>query len=124
MNIGQIDNTLGIKKLTLDLDFDSTIPFDLDGRFLMYDSKTEQVTGALLDETTLIRASYDGQPSKTTVSIELTESQYQDMLDSDKLILDLRLDTDSHDVVLKSDQRLQFCAKAKVEYDDTIELEN
>lgn len=124
MNIGQIDNTLGIKKLTLDLDFDSTIPFDLDGRFMMYDSKTEQVTGVLLDETTLIRASYDGQPSKTTVSIELTESQYQDMLDSDKLILDLRLDTDSHDVVLKSDQRLQFCAKAKVEYDDTIELEN
>ena len=124
MNIGQIDNTFGIKKLTLDLDFDSTIPFDLKGRFLMYNSETEQVNGTLLDETTLIGASYDGQPTKTSVSIALTESQFQNMLDSDMLILDLGLDTDDHDVVLKADQRLQFYAKAKVEYDDTVELKN
>ena len=90
----------------------------------MYNSETEQINGALLDETTLIGASYDGQPTKTSVSVALTESQFQDMIDSDMLILDLRLDTDGHDVVLKADQLLQFYAKAKVEYDDTVELEN
>ena len=124
MNIGQIEKPEAIKKLTLDLTFDSTIPFELKGRFLMYNSVTEHIAGVLLDETTLIGASYDGQPVQTSVTIALTENQFQDMLDSDRLILDLQLDTDGHDVVLKTDQRLQFFAKAKVEYDSTIELED
>ena len=112
-----------VKKLTLELTFVSKIPFDMGGQFLMYDSNTHQVTEVLLDEPMMIQASYDGQAMQSTVFIEVTEEKLQHVLNSDGMILDLKLDTEGNNVVLNANQGMQFFTKAKVEYDGSVEFE-
>ena len=46
------------------------------------------------------------------------------VLHSNKLIVDLKLDTDGHDIKLNASQSLGYYLKAKVEYDGIVELEN
>ena len=123
LDIAQIEMPEWVKKLTLELTFVSTIPFDLNGRFLMYNSDSEQVVDVLLDNATLIAASYDGQANSASIAVEVTEEKLQKFLNSNKIILDLQLDTDGRDVVLNGEQGLQFFTKAKVEYDGIVELE-
>ena len=89
----------------------------------MYDSNTHQVTEVLMDEPTMIQASYDGQATQSTVHIEVTEEKLQHVLNSDGMILDLQLDTEGNKVVLNANQGMQFFSKAKVEYDGIVELE-
>lgn len=124
MNIGQIEALELIKGMVLEFEFVSSIPFDLGGKFMMYDSKTNQITDVLLDDAMLISSSYDGQASQSSAIIILTEEQLQHVLNSDKIILDLQLDTDGHDVVLNANQALQFFTKAMVEYDGIVKPEN
>ena len=124
MQIDSIKAPEWVKKLTLELTFVSTIPFDMGGQFLMYDSNTHQVTEVLLDEPMMIQASYDGQAMQSTVFIEVTEEKLQHVLNSDGMILDLKLDTEGNNVVLNANQGMQFFTKAKVEYDGIVEFEN
>ena len=124
LNIAQIKTPEWIKKLTLELTFISTIPFELSGRFLMYNSETEHVTDVLLDNATLIAASYNGQATTSTITVEVTEERLQNLLKSNRIILDLQLDTDGRNVVLNGGQSLQFFTKAKAEYDGIVEFEN
>ena len=123
MQINDIKTPEWVKKLTLELTFVSTIPFDMGGRFLMYDSYTHQVTEVLIDEPTMIHASYDGQATQSTVVIEVTEEKLQHVLNADSMILVLRLDTDGNNVVLNANQGMQFFTKARVEYDGIVEPE-
>ena len=111
-----------VKKLTLELTFDSTIPFDFHGLFMTYDTVSGMVTEMLLDDACLIAASYDGRPNKSSIAIEVTDERLQAVLRSNKLILDLGLDTDGHDIKLDVDQGLGYHLKAKVEYDGVVEL--
>ncbi len=124
MQIENIKTPEWVKKLTLELTFVSTIPFNMGGRFLMYDSNTHQVTEVLMDEPKMIQASYDGQATQSTVLIEVTEEKLQHFLNSDGMILDLQLDTEGNKVVLNANQGMQFFTKAKVEYDGIVEFEN
>ena len=124
LRLSQIDSPGWIKKLTLELTFVSTIPFNLDGKFMMYDSEHGTVTYTLLDNATLIAASYDGTPTTTVVTIEVADERLiqENIFKSDKIILDFDLDTDSHDVVLNANQYLNFTLKAKADYDGVIKL--
>jgi len=124
MSVSQLEAIELIKEMVLEFDFNSSLPFDLGGKFMLYDSKTNQVTDVLLDDAMLIGSSYDGQACQSSAAIELTEEQLQHVLNSDKIILDLQLDTDGHDVVLNANQALQFFTKAKVEYDGIVKPEN
>ncbi len=124
MNLGEIKSPEWVKKLTLEMTLNSTIPFDLVGSFMAYDTLSGKVTDVLLDNTALVAASYDGQTNKTTLSIEVTEERLMTVLHSNKLIVDLRLDTDGHDIKLNASQSLGYYLKAKVEYDGIVELEN
>lgn len=123
LDIAEIKSPEWVKKLTLELTFISTIPFELSGGFLMYNSETELVTDVLLEDATLIAASYDGQATTSTITVEVTEERLQNLFNSNRIILDLQLDTDGRNVVLNGNQGLQFFAKAKAEYDGIIELD-
>lgn len=112
-----------VKKLTLEITFNSTIPFDLHGRFMAYNTVSGMATDVFLGDVDLVAASYDGQPNKSTIAIEVTDERLQAVLQSDKLILDLGLDTDGHDIKLNASQGLDYYLKAKVEYDGIVELE-
>ena len=84
------------------------------------------VTYNLLDDATLIAPSYDGQPTTTQVTVEITDEAIiqNHIFDSDRIILDFVLDTESHDVVLNSNQFLEFSLKTRVGYNGNINLNN
>lgn len=126
MRLSQIQSPEWIKKLTLELTFNSTIPFKLSGKFLLYDSEHGVVTYELLDDTTLIEPSYDGRPTTTQVTIEITDEAFiqNNIFNSDRIILDFDLDTESHDVVLNANQFLEFSLKTRVDYDGNVNFNN
>jgi len=124
LRLSELESPEWIKKMTLELTFVSTIPFNLNGNFMMYDSEHDVVTYTLLDDATLIASSYDGQPTTTQVTIEITDEDLiqHNIFASDRIILDFDLGTESHDVVLNASQYLNFTLKSKVQYGGVIEL--
>ena len=113
-----------IEKLTLELAFTSTLPVNLRGQFYMYDSEFEMITDTLIDASELIEASFDGQPTHTTVSIEITEERINKVIQSDRIIMLYELDTDARNVKLTADQKLTLFVKAKAKYNGVAEFNN
>jgi hypothetical protein len=113
-----------IEKLTLELTFTSPLPVNLRSQFYMYDSELEMITDTLIDAGELIEASFDGQPTHTTVSIEITEDRINKVLHSDRIIMLYELDTDARNVKLTADQKLSLFVKAKAKYNSVAELDN
>ena len=119
--LSEIEDLDLLEKLTLELSFTSTIPLNLEGNFKLYNSNNECVTVVLLENATLIPASYDGRPSSVAVEIEIDDNDLKDAMQSNQIILSFDLDTNAHNVTLNADQSLQFFAKAKVKYGGTVE---
>ena len=111
-----------IEQLTLELTFNSTLPVDLKGQFYMYDSENEIITDTLIDDGKLIEASYDGQPTQTTLVIDITEERIERVLHSDRIVMRYLLDTDAHNVKLNANQRLTLFVKAKAKYNSVAEF--
>lgn len=124
MHLDEIEMPELIEELALEVTFNSTLPFELGGKFMLYDSKTERITDVLLDEPVLIAPSYEGQPSMSSVEMVITEDRVEQALQSDRIILCFDLDTDMHDVSLNANQGLRFFAKARVKYDGVVEPDN
>lgn len=122
MRLSELDMPDLIERITLELTFTSTLPINLSGRFYMYNSDNEMITDTLLANAQLIRASFDGHPSTTLVSIDITEERIENVLRSDRIIMVYTLDTEGHDVQLNANQNLGLFVKAKVKYDGAIEL--
>lgn len=111
-----------IERITLDLTFNSTLPLNLGGRFYMYDSENDRITDTLVANDEIIRASFDGQPTTTMVSIDITEGRVENVLHSDRIIMLYELDTEARDVVLNANQKLDLYVKTKVKYDGVVEF--
>lgn len=122
MAVSSIEIPELIKKLTLELTFVSTIPLNLGGTFLMYDSETGTILDVLVDDPTMIQSTFDGQACTSTVAIELDETKLDNFMHCDALIMNFAVDTDAHDVVLNANQSMQIYVKSKVEYDGNVEL--
>lgn len=122
MKLSEIEMPEMIEELTLELTFNSTFPLNLGGGFYMYDSESEQITDTLLVDARLIEASFDGHPTSTTLSFEITEDRVENVMRSDRIIMLFILDTDARDVVINANQKLDMFAKAKVKYNGTVEL--
>ena len=124
MKLDEIELPEMIEELAIEIEFNSTLPLELRGRFMLFDSETGQVTDVLLDDATMIAASYYGQVSTSKVGIAITEDRLQNALRSDRIILCFDLDTDAHDVSLNAKQGLDFFAKARVKYNGIVEFES
>jgi len=121
MQLSELDMPDLIEKLTLEMTFTSTLPLNLDGRFFMYNSENEMITDTLLSDARLIQASFDGQATTSTVSIDITEERMEHVLHSDRIIMVYEVDTDAHDVKLNANQKLDIFVKAKVKYNGVVE---
>lgn len=111
-----------LERLTLELTFTSTLPVDLMGRFYMYDSEHDMITDTLVGDGKLIEASFDGQPTHTTLSLDITEERIERVMHSDRIIMRYVLDTDAHNVKLNADQSLTLFVKARAKYDTAVEF--
>ena len=122
MKLSEVEMPEMIEKLTLELTFNSTLPLNLGGQFYMYDSQNEQITDVLIDDSQLIAASFDGYPTTTTLSVDITEDRIENVLHSDHIIMMLMLDTNAKDVEINAMQKLDLFVKASIEYKSTVEL--
>lgn len=122
MNLSELDMPDMIERITLELTFTSTLPLNLNGQFYMYDSENDVITDVLISDAQLIQASFDGQPTTSTVIIDVTEERIEHVLHSDRIIMAYKLDTDAHNVKLNANQSLNLFVKAKVKYNLDVEL--
>lgn len=118
MKLDKIDSVEWVKKVTLELTLTSTIPLNVSGEFLAYDSVNHVVTDVLLHEMRLVGASYDGRPQTVSIPIVITQQRLKAFFESDHIIINIGVDTDGRDIVLNADQRLRYAIKADVEYDN------
>lgn len=122
MQLSEIDIPGFIERLTLELTFNSTIPLNLSGSFYAYDSQSERITDTLFAEGRLIAASFNGQPTSTRVSVDITEGRVENVMRSDRIIMRYEVDTEAQHVALKADQKLDLFIKAKVKYNGNVEF--
>ena len=122
MKLSEVEYPELIEEITLEIDFNSTLPLNLNGRFYLYDSQQGVVLDELLTEGELISASFDGQPVTTHVSITVTEDKLEKALQADGLIMRYEVDTDAHDVSLNSKQKLEAFLKGGVKYNGIVEF--
>ncbi|MBR1512764.1 MAG: hypothetical protein IJ622_00555 [Bacteroidales bacterium] len=123
MKLDQIEFPDLIEMLTLELTFNSTLPLNLNARFFMYDSEHEVVTDTLAAQAQLISASFDGTPTTTNISLDITEDRINKVVHSDRIIMVYGLDTDAHDVKLNANQKLELSSKARIKYDGIVDLD-
>ena len=121
MNLSELDMPDLIESITLELTFHSTLPLNLNGCFYMYNSENETITDTLVADAQLIQASFDGQPTTTTVSIAITEERMEHVFQSNRIIMAYAMDTDARNVQLNANQKLDLFVKAKVKYDGVVE---
>jgi hypothetical protein len=100
------------------------MPINMNAQFFSCDSETGLITDTLLAESRLIRASFDGQPVTTEVTLEITEDKIEPLLRSGWLISRYELDTEAQTAVLKAQQSLDVMLKARLKYKGIVEFNN
>lgn len=122
LELFEINQPDQIEKLTLELTFVSTIPINMNAQFYSCDSVTGQIIDTLLAEDRLIKASFDGQPATTEVTLEITSEKIEPFLRSEWLISRYELDTEDQSAVLKAQQGVEVSLKARVKYNGIVEF--
>ena len=124
MNVSGVDMPDMIEEIVLEMTFKSTLPLNLSCDFYMYNSETGMITDTLVGESKFIAASFDGQPTTTTVSINVTEDRVEHFLNSDHIVMAYDLDTDARDVTLNANQKLELFVQSKIKYNGIVETKN
>ena len=122
MKLSEIKMPEMIEELSLELTLNSTLPLNLGGQFFVYNSENDQIMDTLLENTQLIEASFDGHPTSTTLTVDITEDRIEDVIHSDQIIMLFMLDTDARDVKINANQKLDMFVKAKVKYKGIVEF--
>ncbi len=111
-----------IEELAMDLTFISTLPLNMKASFYAYDSENERITDTLLVESAVIRASLDGRPTTTNVSLVVDERRIENVMHSDRIIMAYWLDSDGNNVKLNVKQKLDMYLKVRAKYYDNVEF--
>ena len=122
MDLSNLELPDMIEELTMDLTFISTLPLNLKASFYAYDSESERITDTLLDEGAVIRASLDGRPTTTDVSLVVDERRLENVMHSDRIIMAYWLDSDGNNVKLNVNQKLDMYLKVRAKYYDNVEF--
>lgn len=124
LNMGDITVPSLIEKLVLGIMFNSQMPFNFTVQLYPLNSMTGAAGSPLLDEELLVNGSFDGNPVMSEGSITLTNQKLQELLDADKLIMRIGVNTGNHDVILNLDNGLEMTLKADVYYGGSVDLNN
>ena len=130
-NIDTLDITLSeisapelVEEIRLNVDFESEMPFNLQGQLYTINAYTGQVTDSLMTTPMHINGSFDGSPAKSTAVISITRDRLRHLMASDQLIMRFGVDTDGNDVMLNLDNGLDMTLKADVFYGGTLDVNN
>ena len=122
MNVANLEVPELIKELTLELTFNSLLPFNLNASFYMFNSETGMVTDTLLGESKVIKASFDGKPATTEVTLVVDEDRVENVLHSNRIIMSYELDTENQNLHLNFNQKLDLSVKGRVKYKGNLDF--
>ena len=122
MDLANLELPDMIEELTMELTFVSTLPLNLRASFYAYDSENDRITDTLLVDAVVMRASLDGRPMTTNVSIVVDESRIESVLQSDRIIMAYLLDSSDKYVELNTNQKVDMYLKVRAKYNDTVEF--
>lgn len=122
MDVANLEMPELIKELTLELTFNSVLPFHLDASFYMFNSETGMVTDTLLGESKVIKASFDGKPATTEVTLVVDEDRVENVLHSNRIIMSYELDTEDHNLHLNLNQKLDLSVKGRAKYKGDVDF--
>lgn len=124
LNISDFSTVDLISEVRLTIAFDSKMPFNLGGQVFTYNSTTGQITDSILSGEQFIGASFDGNPVRTESVISMTQERLSHLMDADKLIMRLGVDTENNDVQLNLNDGFGMIIKADVIYGGEIDINN
>ena len=122
MNLANLKVPELIKELTLELTFNSVLPFYLNASFYMFDSETGMITDTLLGDSKVIKASFDGKPVTTEVKLVVDEDRIENVLHSNRIIMSYKLDTENHNLYLNLNQKLDLSVKGRAKYKGNVDF--
>lgn len=122
MNLSGLGTLDLIEQLTMEFAFASTLPLNLKASFYMYDSQSGRITDALLEDASLIEASFDGSPKTTNISLVIDDERIENVVHSDRIIMTYQLDTDDNNVNLNAKQKIDLSLKVKADYNIDVEF--
>lgn len=112
-----------IERLTLRLAFTNDLPFDMNAEIAFLNTTTHDTMYVNLSENT-IHGSYNGVPyNQTPIYVEFDNQRAKRIVESDKILVRLRANTQGNDVVLTTSQYIKVAIGAKLKYDN-INLAN
>lgn len=88
----------------------------------MFNSETGMVTDTLLGESKVIKASFDGKPATTEVTLVVDEDRVENVLHSNRIIMSYELDTENHNLHLNFNQKLDLSVKGRVKYKGDLDF--
>lgn len=124
LNFGEISAPSLIKEIILGMLFESELPFNLSVQLDMYNSQTGAILGGLVDHEMKVAGSFDGTPVLSNESISITHDLLKKLLESDKLIMRVGVNTGGNDVLLNLDNGLGLTLKADVLYSGSMDINN
>ena len=122
MNLSNLKVPELIKELTLELTFNSLLPFHLNASFYMFNSETGMITDTLLGDSKVIKASFDGKPATTEVKLVVDEDRVENVLHSNRIIMSYKLDTENHNLYLNLNQKLDLSVKGRAKYKGNVDF--
>ena len=122
MNLANLKVPELIKELTLELTFNSVLPFHLNASFYMFNSETGMITDTLLGDSKVIKASFDGKPVTTEVKLVVDEDRIENVLHSNRIIMSYKIDTENHNLYLNLNQKLDLSVKGRAKYKGNVDF--
>lgn len=123
--LDEIVKTDLLEEVSFQVRFTNDIPINLDMQIYSYNSLTNQITDSLFDSDQFFQGAFDGQPIvNDPVYSTFTYDDIQKLLDADKLILQIQLDTNDPSVQeyvsLTAEQFLALAISVRLKYDGVI----
>lgn len=123
--LDEIIKTDLLEEVTFQLNFKNDVPIDFLAQMYSYNSTTEQITDSLFNNAMIFEGSFDGQVVvNDPVYATFEYDDIQHLLESDKLILQIQLDTDDPSVQeyvsLNAEQFFELSLCVRLKYDGVI----
>ena len=121
LNLSEINAPDLVNEIILTVDFDSEIPFNLNGQLYTLNSMG-YVTDSLLTTPMHLKGSFDGTNVRTSTEISVTHDRVAHLMSAEKLMMRFGVDTQNNDVILNLDNGMGVTLKADVIYGGSVEI--
>jgi len=122
VNVSDVEAPEIIQEVILYATFESEIPMSLTAQLFTIDDETGLPTDSLFNQPKTIAGSFNGVPTRTETTVSITHARLNNLMNSEKLLLRLGVDTEDNEVLLNIEDKIRLTMKADVLYDGDVDI--